>query len=110
MQQASQAVFDVTPQAALQNPATFAETFYFSYVCLTDLMNEVALLRSEVNAKKGSLAYNCGVLDDLLHDVANPRDCCITDLQMVCLLRSTMLISTATARGVCDACPASVLG
>ena len=108
MQQASQAVADITPQAELQFPATFAETFYFSYVCLTDLIARVEALEARVEEVESSVTFTCAVLDDLLDTAAAPRDCCINGVSLVCLLRSIMIIDSTTDPGVCLACPAIV--
>ena len=107
MGQAAQAVADITPQAD-PIPETFAETFYFTYVCIDDLIARVEQLEQEINQIKGSFATVCGILDDSLDTAVPPRDCCITDVSMVCLRRDVNII-TQLAAGVCQTpCPASV--
>ena len=98
---------DITAQAD-PIPSTFAETFYFTYVCIDDLIARVEKLENEISQIKGSFSTVCNILDDTLNTATVPRDCCITEVSMVCLKRSVNVIAQGTA-GVCAACPASVI-
>ena len=99
---------DITPQAD-PVPTTFAETFYFTYVCIDDLIARVEKLEQEINQIKGSFSTVCNIMDDVLDTAATPRDCCITDVAMVCLQRSVGIIAQGQP-GVCETpCPASVI-
>ena len=98
---------DITPQAD-PIPSTFAETFYFTYVCIDDLIARVEKLENEISQIKGSFSTVCNILDDSLDTAAVPRDCCITGVSIVCLQRSIGIIAQGTA-GVCGGCPTSVI-
>ena len=99
---------DITPQAD-PLPSTFAETFYFTYVCIDDLIRRVEKLETQVKQIEGSFSAVCGILDDSLDSAPTPRDCCITGVQMVCLKRDLGIINHGPS-GVCETpCPTSVI-